>query len=751
MEPCWECVQITDEEDASNPRWKCNGCGEFKSGGATRVANHLLGEGGSKKCSLVLADDAFRAQVEKVMESAASKAARKHAKKQVALVNQAAGAGTSSSTAMIPRAANQPALSFGTNHAEACDKVIGELFYACNLPAALADHPKWKRAVEVLRTAPASYKPPNRQKMYTTLLDTTVSSLRTRLAPLEEAVLRNCCTMLSDGWDTVDHDHLINFLHGIANCMFFDGTVELQSDDSENAVFVGELLRQRIINTGKFAVIHVCTDTCSVMQERSPQPLNLSSHLPPSHQSTSASTPTTLSTLQAAWALLGKYFPWLTCSGCGTHVLSLELKDMAKIPEVAAIITKMGIILSLFWGRKRWPRRKLRETIQANHGKSFGLYRAKVTRFAGAQRSSMPGPAQPCPCQPISSLAIAQPCPPSQQTRLAGKFREMSRGLRCKADLQQVDVSSEYNAQKFSKGGRKEDELEAGEELDANIGAKVKAIVLDDDGFWQPLTMILYVAMPLIKLLRAMDGKKPMMGKVYDRMFAIGERIKTLESKGISWAVTMAEKHAYRWEYLHSPFHAAGYALDPEFLETVGELDSATQEGLMTVLERMALRDVIMGAADPEAAMTTITTNHPDVVSRVAQAEREFAIYQSRQGVFSRGSVLANAKSMEPAVWWSTYGRHLPLLSAYAPRILDQPVAASYAERNWSVYGQIRSAQRSRMKHAVADKLVYAFEALQLEEKMKDAGWQPDVERWESDTRTAKALRMRRTSQRERA
>ena len=132
--------------------------------------------------------------------------------------------------------------------------------------------------------------------------------------------------------------------------------------------------------------------------------------------------------------------------------------------------------------------------------------------------------------------------------------------------------------------------------------------------------------------------------------------------------------------------------------------------------------------------MTTITTNHPDVVSRVAQAEREFAIYQSRQGVFSRGSVLANAKSKEPAVWWSTYGHHLPLLSAYAPRILDQPVAASYAERNWSVYGQIRSAQRSRMKHAVADKLVYAFEALQLEEKMQDAGWQPDVERWESDT-----------------
>jgi len=105
-----------------------------------------------------------------------------------------------------------------------------------------------------------------------------------------------------------------------------------------------------------------------------------------------------------------------------------------------------------------------------------------------------------------------------------------------------------------------------------------------------------------------------------------------------------------------------------------------------------------------------------------------------KQGVFSRASVLANAKTMEPAAWWSTYGRHLPLLSAYAPRILVQPCAASAAERNWSIYGQIRSAQRSRMKHAVADKLVYAHEALHLEQKMQDAGWAADIERWESDT-----------------
>ena len=79
---------------------------------------------------------------------------------------------------------------------------------------------------------------------------------------------------------------------------------------------------------------------------------------------------------------------------------------------------------------------------------------------------------------------------------------------------------------------------------------------------------ILYVAMPLIKLLRLLDGNKPAIGKVYDRMFTISERINTLQST-ISWAPAMAKIHADRWEYLHSDFHAAAYALDPEYLETV--------------------------------------------------------------------------------------------------------------------------------------------------------------------------------------
>ena len=46
----------------------------------------------------------------------------------------------------------------------------------------------------------------------------------------------------------------------------------------------------------------------------------------------------------------------------------------------------------------------------------------------------------------------------------------------------------------------------------------------------------------------------------------------------------------------------------------------------------------------------------------------------------------------------------------------------------------VRKLGSGASQHAIADKLVYAHEALHLEQKMQDAGWAPDVERWESDT-----------------
>ena len=114
--------------------------------------------------------------------------------------------------------------------------------------------------------------------------------LQRELAPFREAICRDGATLVSDGWDNVSRDHLVNCLFGNASCLIFDGTVQLSSDDAENAAFVAELLRQCIERNWRFAFVLIVTDTCSVMK--------------------------------AAWRLLQKEYPWLSVACCGTHVLT---------------------------------------------------------------------------------------------------------------------------------------------------------------------------------------------------------------------------------------------------------------------------------------------------------------------------------------------------------------------------------------------------------------------------------------------
>ena len=97
-------------------------------------------------------------------------------------------------------------------------------------------------------------------------------------------------------------------------------------------------------------------------------------------------------------------------------------------------------------------------------------------------------------------------------------------------------------------------------------------------------------------------------------------------------------------------------------------------------------------------------------------------------------SVLQNAQEMAPAAWWDLYCKHLPILSGVAKSVLAQVVCASAAERNWSIYGQIKHKGRSQLSHAKGDKLVYIHEALHLRNKLQKAGFKAKVEKWDSDS-----------------
>eukprot|EP00965_Chrysotila_dentata_P062495 2070583-Pleurochrysis_carterae.AAC.1 len=53
--------------------------------------------------------------------------------------------------------------------------------------------------------------------------------------------------------------------------------------------------------------------------------------------------------------------------------------------------------------------------------------------------------------------------------------------------------------------------------------------------------------------------------------------------------------------------------------------------------------------------------------------------------------------------------------------VLAQPVSASLAKRNWSVYGLIKSKSRNRLGQRTSNKLVYEHEALHLKDMLQCA------------------------------
>ena len=55
-------------------------------------------------------------------------------------------------------------------------------------------------------------------------------------------------------------------------------------------------------------------------------------------------------------------------------------------------------------------------------------------------------------------------------------------------------------------------------------------------------------------------------------------------------------------------------------------------------------------------------------------------------------------------------------------------------ERNWSVYGQIKTTAWASLGHAVGDKLVFYHEAIHLKNKLQKAGYKQSAEKWMSDS-----------------
>ena len=89
------------------------------------------------------------------------------------------------------------------NQKTAIDKEITKLFYGCNLPFNIADHPQWIKVVSILRPG---YIPPNRKTVAGSLLDEIHSELK---LDMKKAIGGQTATLIEDGWSNIHNEPVI--------------------------------------------------------------------------------------------------------------------------------------------------------------------------------------------------------------------------------------------------------------------------------------------------------------------------------------------------------------------------------------------------------------------------------------------------------------------------------------------------------------------------------------------------------------
>ncbi|GMH09278.1 hypothetical protein Nepgr_011119 [Nepenthes gracilis] len=227
------------------------------------------------------------------------------------------------------------------------------------------------------------------------------------------------------------------------------------------------------------------------------------------------------------------------------------------------------------------------------------------------------------------------------------------------------------------------------------IEGKKVAQLVGDKSFWCEVTIVVKATIPLVRVLSLVNGdRKPYMGFIYETLDQVKETISQELGMRKTQYMPFWEIIDEIWNsFLHSPLHAAGYFLNPNFHYTEDFCsDSEVAGGLLITIVRM------------------VEDQHTqDLVSQ------QLNVYRGCLGGFERGTENDKQNSFPPAAWWSCFGGHCPDLQKLAIRILSQTCtgAESYGLRR-DLAEKLLTNGRNPIEQHRLNNLAYVHYNLQL-------------------------------------
>ena len=232
--------------------------------------------------------------------------------------------------------------------------------------------------------------------------------------------------------------------------------------------------------------------------------------------------------------------------------------------------------------------------------------------------------------------------------------------------------------------------------------------------FWKQLGEFIELMMPIFLLLRTFDGDTPSIGKVWYKLWQLGESIKTFKGCGITedTRMQMHAKFYARWNLINTRLHAAGFMLDPEFWDAEYGQDSNDE--------------VIQGFHNAATAILGI--------EGAAIASTQLSKYRNKEGIFAGAIPKMNARRLPAWKWWKLYGGGVPELQSLAVKVLSQVSSSSASERANSEAAHIKTMKQNRKLTSTMSMDVYIYHNLQLIDRIENHNYEEPTFEWDESS-----------------
>ncbi|XP_021722603.1 uncharacterized protein LOC110690084 [Chenopodium quinoa] len=272
--PLWKFVVKGDKISGGggNYNWKCNFCGEVKNGSYTRVKAHLLGEQGKgiQTCNKVKIDDLAKLRS---LHRESEDYKKSLLPKVPPFSNEPISSHTSTEATSMRlgsfdnvkkrKSKNTISDAFNVKSRDHLDSEIARMFYTGGLPFNLARNPYYVSSYTMAANSNLSgYKPPEYNKLRTTLLCKETENVDRLLQPMKATWKTKGVSIVSDGWSDPQRRPLINIMIASETGPMFMKAIDC-SGEIKDKDFIATLLSEVIDEIGDQNVVQIITNNAS--------------------------------------------------------------------------------------------------------------------------------------------------------------------------------------------------------------------------------------------------------------------------------------------------------------------------------------------------------------------------------------------------------------------------------------------------------------------------------------------------------